>query len=160
MPLKLRKNNSLELGSIYTYEDKNYLVIRSDYEKSKAFEVENLDDMSKLDLNNIKNFYNEDAKIYAKPKLVKKQAKNFKLGEFIMQDGLMYILDEINDNELIFTDYPKSNCPIYFFSPLDSSLMFLKEFKVLTEEDIKNQELELQREIERNAKEREQQAIK
>jgi hypothetical protein len=136
MPLKLRKNNSLELGSIYIYEEKNFLVIRSDYEKSKAYEIENLDDVNKLKLSAIKNFYNEDAALIAKPKLVKKVGKNFKVGEFIMQDGLIYILDEMNATELIFTDYPKTSCPIYFFSPLDTSLSHLKSFNFIPKKEL------------------------
>jgi hypothetical protein len=150
MPLKLRKNNSLELGAIYRYEEKNFLVIRSDYEKSKAYEIDNLDDVNQLKLSAIKNFYNEDAELIAKPKLVKKVGKNFKVGEFIMQDGLIYICDELNASELIFTDYPKTSCPIYFFSPLETSLQHLKSFnfvpkKVETEEaeEVKVEELEV-----------------
>jgi hypothetical protein len=130
MPLKLRKNNSLELGHVYSYEGKNYLIIRSDYEKSKAYEINNLDDVSQLQLSVIKNFYNEDADFLAKPKTTKRIGKNFKVGDFIMQDGLIYILDEINSSELIFTDFPKTNCPIYFFSPLDTALTHLKSFVI------------------------------
>jgi hypothetical protein len=128
MPLKLRKNNSLELGSIYSYEGKNYLVIRSDYEKSKAYEINSLDEVSLLELTQIKNFYNEDAQHLAKPKIVKKMGKNFEIGEFIMQDGLIYVLEDKNNTELVFTDFPKTNCPIYFFSPLESHLYQLKSF--------------------------------
>jgi hypothetical protein len=143
MPLKLRKNNSLELGYVYSYEEKNYLIIRSDYEKSKAYEINNLDDVSQLQLSLIKNFYNEDAEFLAKPKLTKKLGKNFKVGEFIMQDGLIYILDEINSNELIFTDFPKTSCPIYFFSPLDTALSNLKGFVKASKKDEKiNEEIE------------------
>ena len=134
MPLKLRKNNSLELGSVYTYEGIDYLIIRSDYEKSKAYEISSLDDVSQLKLSMIKNFYNEDADLRAKPKIVRKLGKNFKVGDFIIQDGLIYILDETNANELIFTDFPKTQCPIYFFSPLDASLNHLKSFIITTKE--------------------------
>jgi hypothetical protein len=147
MPLKLRKNNSLELGNVYSYEGKNYLIIRSDYEKSKAYEISNLDDVGQLQLSMIKNFYNEDAELLAKPKLTKKIGKNFKIGDFIMQDGLIYILDEVNASELIFTDFPKTNCPIYFFSPLDTALTQLKMFVIApkkTEEELAQEALELE----------------
>jgi hypothetical protein len=135
MPLKLRKNNSLELGSIYSYEEKNYLIIRSDYEKSKAYEIMNLDDVSELNYSALKNFYNEDSVLIARPKLTKKQGKSLKIGDFIMQDGLIYTLAETNENELIFTDFPKTNCPIYFFSPLETSLTHLKSFVLLSKNE-------------------------
>lgn len=128
MPLKLRKNNSLELGAIYLYEGVKYLIIKSDYEKSKGYEVTNLSDMNLLSDKVIKSFYNDDAQLFARAKISKKSGKNFRLGDFIMQDGLIYILLEINQSELVFNDYPKTSCPIYFFSPLNASLYFLKEF--------------------------------
>lgn len=128
MPLKLRKNNSLELGSVYTYEGTKYLIIKSDYEKSKGYEINNLSNMNLLSDKVIKSFYNDDAQLFARPKMSKKIGKNFRVGDFIMQDGLIYVLQEINQNELVFNDYPKTSCPIYFFSPLNASLYFLKEF--------------------------------
>jgi hypothetical protein len=142
MPLKLRKNNSLELGSVYNYEDKNFLIIRSDYEKSKAYEISNLEEVNQLKLSAIKNFYNEDAYLVARPKLVKKVGKNFKVGEFIMQDGLIYILDEINNIEIVFTDYPKTSCPIYFFSPIESSLYSLKGFNFIAKKALNTESLD------------------
>jgi hypothetical protein len=135
MPLKLRKNNSLELGSIYNYEEKNYLIVRSDYEKSKGYEINNLEDIHELSYSVVKNFYNEDSSLLARPKLSKRQGKNFKIGDYIMQDGLVYILDSINSNELVFIDFPKNNCPIYFFSPIESTLSQFKSFLPLSKSD-------------------------
>jgi V8-like Glu-specific endopeptidase len=140
MPLKVKNSNNLNLGYVYNYEHKNYLVVRSDYEKSKGYEFRDIKDLKSVVAVNIKNFYNEDSTLYASPVLKSTKASSLKIGDFIIQDGLLYSVQSLNNDELTFVDYPASNCPIYFFTPNNCNLLKLNGFTVDNDIRVENKE--------------------
>jgi hypothetical protein len=133
MSIKNKNINNLNIGFIYSYEKINYLIIRSDYEKSKGYEMTDIDDLTSVIPNSIKNFYNEDVKLHATPKLTSAKAEKLKIGDFIIQDGLIYQLSEKNSEECIFIDHPKSHCPIYFYTPVKSLVFCLEKYELESE---------------------------
>jgi hypothetical protein len=140
MPLKVKNTNALNLGYVYSYEHKNYLIVRSDYEKSKGYEFKDIKDLKSVVAVNLKNFYNEDSKLYASPILKSTKASNLNIGDFIIQDGLLYTVLNLTKDELTFVDHPTSNCPIYFFTPTNCNLLKLNGYTVDNDLRVENKE--------------------
>lgn len=128
MPIKLKNNTSLTLGNIYQYADQLYLTIRSDYEKSKGYPIKDVLDLSVLNANSIVSFYNEDVTLAYVPSCTEVLVEDIKAGDYVLQDGLIYKYVETTDQEVLFNDFPTTNCPIYFIVPEGNNVNLLVEY--------------------------------
>jgi hypothetical protein len=128
MPIKKQINNSLEIGCVYNFEGNNLLVVRSDYERSKAYVVTDYLDINTILPDTIKSFFNVDSTIVARPISKEIKVEKIKVGSLVIQDGLIYELKEVLSDEFLFVDFPKSNCPLYLYMPKGSKVNLLEKF--------------------------------